>query len=89
MNSTNNICEEININVQKLKEVSLRKYFGANLSKNGISTSEVRIRIDLATTAIAKLRRLLTIVVLASPPSMGCTCPSSSPSTVRQGDLDT
>ncbi|KAH3769745.1 hypothetical protein DPMN_171020 [Dreissena polymorpha] len=47
---------------EKLEEVTSLQYFGASLSKDGTSIAEVRIRIAMATAALARLSRLWTII---------------------------
>ncbi|KAH3837971.1 hypothetical protein DPMN_111376 [Dreissena polymorpha] len=58
VNSTTNTSEDITKNDKKLKDVVSFKYLGETLSTDGTSTSEVRIRIVLATAAIARLSSL-------------------------------
>ncbi|XP_052280971.1 uncharacterized protein LOC127878484 [Dreissena polymorpha] len=59
-NSTTNNSANIAINGEKLEEVTRFKYFGETLSKNSNSNSLVRIRIPMATAAMARLSRLCT-----------------------------
>ncbi|KAH3877269.1 hypothetical protein DPMN_001132 [Dreissena polymorpha] len=47
VNSTITISADITVNGEKLKNVTCFKYLGANLSKDGTSTAEVRIELPL------------------------------------------
>ena len=60
VNSKTNTSVDITMNGEKLKEATSFKYLGATMSKDGTSTAEVRIRIALATAAMARLSRLWT-----------------------------
>ena len=57
-NRTNNISADIDMNGQKLEEVTSFKYLGATLCKNGTCSAKIRIRIALAMTAMARLNRI-------------------------------
>jgi len=57
-NSKNNINAEIFMNGKKLEEVDSFKYLGATLTKDGTSTSEIRIRLATSAAALAKLDRI-------------------------------
>ena len=54
-NSTNNISADINMNGQRLEEVTSFKYLGGTLWRDGTCTAEVRIRIASAMAAMARL----------------------------------
>ena len=58
VNSTSNISANITMNGEPLEEVTSFKYLGATLSKDGTCTAEVRIRIAIATAAMARLARV-------------------------------
>ncbi|XP_052232178.1 uncharacterized protein LOC127845354 [Dreissena polymorpha] len=66
-NSTTNTSADITMNGKKLEEVTSFKYMGATISKDGTSTAEVRIRIAMATEAIARLSRLWTCSYISFP----------------------
>ncbi|KAH3814226.1 hypothetical protein DPMN_142720 [Dreissena polymorpha] len=53
----NNISADITINSEKLEELTSFKFFGATLPKDCTSTAEVRIRIAMATAAMARLSK--------------------------------
>ena len=57
-NSKNNINADININSQKLEEMTSLKYLGATLCKDGICSAEAYDRISSATAAMARLSRI-------------------------------
>ena len=57
-NSTNNISTYISMNSQKLDEVTSFKYLGTTLCKDSTFSAEVRTRIALAMTAMARLNRI-------------------------------
>ena len=57
-NSTNNISADINMDCQKLEEVTSFTYLGATLCKDGTCSAEVRIRIASAMAAMARLNRI-------------------------------
>ncbi|KAH3820726.1 hypothetical protein DPMN_122475 [Dreissena polymorpha] len=71
VNSTTNTSTDINMDGEKLEEVTSCKYVGTTLSKYGTSTAEVQIIIAMATSAMTRrkiqafehkcLRRLLRI----------------------------
>ena len=58
VNSTTNISANITMNGDPLEEVTSFKYLGATLSKDGTCTAEIRIRINSATAAMARLNRV-------------------------------
>ena len=49
-----NICKEVH-----LEEVSQFKYLGATLTKDGTSIKEVKIQIAAATSALARLDKII------------------------------
>ena len=55
VNSANNTAAQINMNGQQLEEVAAFKYLGATLTKDGRSTTEIKVRLAMATSAMAKL----------------------------------
>lgn len=55
VNSANNTNAQISMNGQQLEEVAAFKYLGATLTKDGRSTTEIRVRLGIATSAMAKL----------------------------------
>ena len=57
--SSNNICEDISMNGQRLEEMSNFKYLGATLRKDGTFSAEIHIRIVSAMAAMAILNRIL------------------------------
>ena len=59
INSVNDIHANIIMNGEKLEEVSQFKYLGATLTKDGTSTKEVKIRIAAATSALARLDKII------------------------------
>ena len=60
-NSTHNISADINMNGQKLEEVTSFKYLGATLYKDGTCSAEVRIRIASAMARLNRIWRCNTI----------------------------
>ncbi|KAH3884075.1 hypothetical protein DPMN_008047 [Dreissena polymorpha] len=60
VNSTSNTSTNITMNPENLEKVTRCKYSGATPSKDGTSTAEVRIRIAMATVAMARLNRFWT-----------------------------
>jgi len=58
INRTTNTSADTTMNGEKLEEVTRVKYLGATMSKDCTSTAEVRIRIAMATVAIARLSKL-------------------------------
>ena len=56
--SMNNIGAAISMNGQKLEEVTVFKYLGAILCKDGTSSAEVGIRIASAMAAMTRLNRI-------------------------------
>ena len=58
VNSNNDVHATITMNGEKLEEVEAFKYLGATLTKDGRSTTEVRIRLATATSAMANLGRI-------------------------------
>ena len=65
--STTDTSADITIIGEKLEEVTSFKYLGATLSKDGTSTTEVRISIAMATASIARLRTLWTSSSISFP----------------------
>ncbi|KAH3721523.1 hypothetical protein DPMN_064452 [Dreissena polymorpha] len=66
-NSTNNTRGDINMKGEKLeKEISV-KNLGATLAKDGINSAEVRLRIAMATPALARLSRLWKSSTISFP----------------------
>ncbi|KAH3873479.1 hypothetical protein DPMN_036714 [Dreissena polymorpha] len=57
VSSTSKISTDITMNGEKLKDVTSCKDLGQTLSNDCISTVEVRIRIAMATAAMARLSR--------------------------------
>ena len=45
MTNSKNISADININGQKLEEVTSFKYLGANLYKDGTCSADIRVRV--------------------------------------------
>ena len=60
-NSTSTISADINMNGQKLEEVTSFKYLGATLYKDGTCSAEVRIRIASAMARLNRIWRCNTI----------------------------
>ena len=58
VNSANNAPAQIYKNGQQLEEVDAFKYLGATLTKDGRSSTEIKIRIATATSAMAKLSKI-------------------------------
>ena len=58
INRTTNTSADTTMNGEKLEEVTRVKYLGATMSKDCTSTAEVRMRIVMATVAIARLSKL-------------------------------
>ena len=58
MTNSTNISAYINMNGQKLEEVTSFKYLGATLCNDGTCSAEIRIRIASATAAMARLNRI-------------------------------
>ena len=58
VNSTSNTTAKIYMNGQQLEEVDAFKYLGATLTKDGRSTTEIKTRLAMATSAMAKLKKL-------------------------------
>jgi len=58
VNSTHDISASIFMNGEPFEEVNSFKYLGATLTKDGTSTSEVRIRIGMASSAMTSLERI-------------------------------
>ena len=56
--STNNTPARIQMNGQLLEEVDAFKYLGSTLTKDGRSTKEIKTRIGLATSAMARLNKV-------------------------------
>ena len=57
-NSTNNISADISMKSQKLEQVTIFKYLGATLCRDGTCSAEVRKRIASAVAAMARLNRI-------------------------------
>ena len=57
----------IMLNGQKLEEVDNFKYLGSNLSKDGSSTKEIKIRLDLATSAMTRLESIWKSTYISFP----------------------
>ena len=55
VNSASNTAAEIYMNGQQLEEVDAFKYLGATLTKDGRSTTEIKIRIAMAISSMTKL----------------------------------
>ena len=55
VNSHDDLHADITMNGQKLEEVEAFKYLGATITKDGRSTTEIKIRMATATAAMAKL----------------------------------
>ncbi|KAH3816667.1 hypothetical protein DPMN_118187 [Dreissena polymorpha] len=68
--------DDINMNGEKLEEVTSFMYLGATLSRYCTSTTEVRLRMTRATEAMVRLSRLWS----SSSPSPCSTRPSLYPS---------
>ena len=58
VNSRNDTSCNINIEGQALEEVNSFKYLGATLTKDGRSTTEIKTRIAMATSALARLDKI-------------------------------
>ena len=58
VNSRNNATISIQIEGQQLEEVGAFKYLGATMTKDGRSTTEIKARIAIATSSMAKLNKL-------------------------------
>ncbi|XP_052237947.1 uncharacterized protein LOC127849270 [Dreissena polymorpha] len=67
VNSTTKTSAGITTNGEKLEEVISLKYIGAYLSKLGTSTTKVRIRIAMATTAMVRMSRFWTSSSISFP----------------------
>jgi len=59
VNSASNDSTEIKMNGEILEEVSQFKYLGSILAKDGTSNNEVKARIATATSALARLERII------------------------------
>ena len=57
-NCTNSLSADMTMKGQQLEEVTSFKYLGATLSKDGTSSTEVRVRIASAMAAMARLNRI-------------------------------
>ena len=57
-NSTNATPVQVFMNRQELEEVSAFKYLGATLTKDSRSTTEIKSRIAIATSTMAKLDKI-------------------------------
>jgi hypothetical protein len=58
VNSDRDAHAEITMNGEKLEEVDQFKYLGSTLTKDGRSTSEVKIRIAIATATMTRLHKI-------------------------------
>ena len=58
VNSGDNTTVQISMNGQQLEEGMAFKYFGAALTKDGRSTTEITIRLVIATASMAKLNKI-------------------------------
>ena len=58
VNSANNTAAQITMNGQQLEEMDAFKYLGATLTKDGQSTIEIKTRLAIATSTIAKLDKI-------------------------------
>ena len=70
VNSTTNTHAEIYMNGQQLEEVDAFKYLGATLTKDGRSTTEVKTRLAIATSAMAKLNKIWRSREISFPTKM-------------------
>ena len=57
-NSSNNINADISMNGEKLEGVTIFKYLGATLCKDGISSAEVSSRLTSSMAAMARLNMI-------------------------------
>ena len=67
VNSTRNTAAQISMNGQQLEVVDAFKYLGATLTKDGRSTTEIKIRLALATSAMSKLSRIFKSKEISLP----------------------
>lgn len=58
VNSANNTPAQITMNGQQLEVVDAFKYLGATLTKDGRSTTEIKTRLAIATSTMAKLNKI-------------------------------
>mgnify|MGYP006273469667 CR=1 FL=1 len=58
VNSANDTTAQIYMNGQQLEEVDAFKYLGATLTKDGRSTTEIKTRLAMATSAMTKLNKI-------------------------------
>ena len=58
VNSTKDTPANISMNGQQLEEVDAFKYLGSTLTKDGRSTTEIKTRISIATSAMARLTKI-------------------------------
>ena len=58
VNSGDNTTVQITMNGQQLEEVVAFKYLGATLTKDGLSTAEIKIRLAIATASVVKLNKI-------------------------------
>ena len=58
VNSGDNTTIQIGMSGQQGEEVMAFKYLGATLTKDGRSTAEIKIRLDIATASMAKLNKI-------------------------------
>ena len=57
-NSVHNTHAQIHMNGQQLEEVDAFKYLGSTLTKDGRSSTEIKTRIGIATSAMTKLNKI-------------------------------
>ena len=58
VNSNDSSTVQISMNGQQLEEVTAFKYLGATLTKDGCSTTEIKTRLAIATSNMAKLTKI-------------------------------
>jgi hypothetical protein len=58
LNSTANTRAKICMNRQQLEEVDTFKYLGSTLTKDGRSTTEIKTRLAIATSAMGKMSKI-------------------------------
>ena len=59
VNSTSNTTAQIYMNGQELEVVDSFKYLGSTLTKDGRSSTEIKTRLALATSALSKLSKIM------------------------------
>ena len=57
VSSDDNTTAEISMNGQQLEEVTAFKYVGARLTKDGLSTVEIKTRLAIATDSMTNLKK--------------------------------